>query len=139
MLEKDGLTLHPNRFPEDGEKAFVIFSAGGFPEVKGNFDGISTIFQNLSRHSENSSLAGEFFLPAAEMLSQPVFRQRRQMVEDTCYQAGKEMVESGKIDPQLMASIQDPGVPQEQFRTQADAFWQSLDGKKSYYKGTAQL
>lgn len=139
MLEKEGLTTHPDRYPEDRNQAFVIFSAGGFPEVEGNFDGISNIFRSISLHSENSSLAGEFFLPAAEMLSQPVFRQRRQMVEDTCYQAGKEMVESGKIDPQLMARIQDPGVPQEQFRTQADFFWQSLDGKKSFYKGTVQL
>ena len=139
MLKKDGLTLHPDRYPEKGKQGFAIFSAGGFPEVKGNFDGVANIFRNLSLHSENNTLAGEFYLPAAELLSQPVYSQRRKMVEQTCFQAGKQLVEEGKIAESLMDTVQDPGISQDQFQSQADAFWKSLDGKTAYYKGTAHL
>ncbi len=139
MLKKEGLTLHPDRYPEEGKQGFVIFSAGGFPEVKRNFDGIADIFRNLSLHSENSSLAGEFYLPAAELLSQPVYSQRRNVIEETCFQAGKQLLKEGIIAESLMDSIQDPGISQDQFQSQADAFWKSLDGKTAYYKGTAHL
>ena len=138
-MKSDELTLHPSQSIERGEKEVVAFSAGGFPEVGGNFDGISTLFRNLSRHSENRSLFAEFYLPAAEMISQPVFGQRRQMVEDVCYQVGKKLAEEKKIDKQLMVKIQNPDVTQVQFRTQAEAFWQSLEGKMAYYKGTVHL
>ncbi len=131
--------MHPYRYEEDNEKGFIIFSAGGFPEVEGNFDGVSNIFRNLSHHSENATLAGEFYLPAAELLSQPVYRDRRKQVETTCYQAGKQIIEKGKIDKSLMKDLQNPNISQDKFQSQADAFWESLEGKMAYYKGTSPL
>jgi hypothetical protein len=139
MLEKGGYTLHPYRYPEDGQQGFVIFSAGGFPEIEGNFDGISTLFRNLSDHSENSSLMGEFYLPAAELIAQPVYRERRERVENTCFEAGRQAVELGRIDPQLMQQLRDPGISRSQFQQQADFFWESLDGKAAFYKSSPQL
>jgi len=63
MLKKEGTTYHPMRNSEAREQGIVIFSACCFPEVKGNFDGISNIFRNLCHHSENESLMAEFYLP----------------------------------------------------------------------------
>ncbi len=139
MIKKEGLTSHPFRYQEDSEKGFIIFSAGGFPEIEGNFDGVSAIFRNLSDHSANATLAGEFYLPAAELLSQPIYNERRKRVEKTCYQAGKQIMKKGKIDIKLMKEIQDPCISQDKFQSQADTYWQSLDGKMSYYEGTAPL
>ncbi|MCP3921573.1 MAG: hypothetical protein GY714_03210 [Desulfobacterales bacterium] len=139
MLKRDGLTLHPSRYPEEKRKGFIIFSAGGFPEVEGNFDGVKGIFRCLSNHSENYTLAGEFYLPAAELLSQPVYIDRRKKVERICYQAGKQIFEDGRIDRSLMKEIQNPEISQDTFQSQADLFWESLDGKKAYYKGVNPL
>ncbi|MBU3917990.1 NAD(P)H-dependent oxidoreductase [bacterium] len=139
MIKKDGLTSHPFRYEEDSKKGFIIFCAGGFPEVEGNFDGVSGIFRNLSHHSENGTLVGEFYLPAAELLSQPVYQDRRKRVENTCYQAGKQIMEEGTIDKSLMREIQNPGISQDKFQSQADSYWESLEGKMSYYKGTDPL
>lgn len=139
MMEKDGYTIHPNRYQDEKRKGLVIFSAAGFPEVEGNFDGMSALFRNLSGHSQTRVLAGEFYLPAAEMLSQPVYRQRRNMVEETCFNAGRQIVEQGGIDAALMKKIQDPGASQEQFSTYANTFWETLDGKQAYFKGAPQL
>jgi multimeric flavodoxin WrbA/putative sterol carrier protein len=139
MMEKDGYTIHPNRYQDEGQKGFVIFSAAGFPEVEGNFDGMSALFRNMSDHSETRVLTGEFYLPAAEMISQPVYKQRRNMIEETCFEAGRQIAEQGGIDVALMKKIQDPGVTQDQFSTYANTFWESLDGKQAFYKGTDQL
>lgn len=139
MMEQDGYTIHPNRYQDREQKGFVIFSAAGFPEVEGNFDGMSALFRNMSNHSETRVLAGEFYLPAAEMISQPVFRKRRNMIEETCFEAGRQIAEQGGIDVALMKKIQDPGVTQEQFSTYANTVWESMDGKQAFYSGTDQL
>ncbi len=139
IMEKDGYTIHPNRYQDGEQKGFVIFSAAGFPEVDGNFNGMSALFRNMSGHSETRVLAGEFYLPAAEMISQPVYRKRRDMVEETCFEAGRQMVEQGEIDVALMKKIQDPGITRDQFSTYSNFYWETLDGKQAFYKGTPQL
>ncbi len=139
MVKKNGLTHHPARYTDDKEHGFVIFSAGGFPEVQGNFDGVANIFRNMSNHSEKGSLMAEFYLPAAELLSQPVYSERRQQVETICFKAGKQVIEEGRIDQAHMEAVLDPQISQERFQSEADAFWNSLDGKTAYYKSIQPL
>ncbi len=43
------------------------------------------------------------------------------------------------IDRNLMKEIQNPEISQDKFHSQADIFWESLDGKKAYYKGVEPL
>ncbi len=54
------------------------------------------------------------------------------MIKDVCIKAGKQIVEQGKIDQDLMLAVQDSTVPKETFQMQADNFWESMDGKKRY-------
>ncbi len=117
----------------------VVFSAGGFPEVKKNFDGISAITRNMESHFHTTNLMAEFFLPAAELLQQPVYRDRKNRVEETCFNAGRDAVLTGVIDKEYMEAVADPGVEQEVFMDQANSYWKSMDGKKSYYQGTPKL
>ncbi len=139
MLIKNGQTQHPHRYEEDKEQGFVVFSASGFPEVEHNFDGLKSSFRCFSSHMEKASLMGEFFLPAAEVIVQAVYKKKRDEIAEICETAGKQIVNEGKIDIGLMSALTDTGIPKETFQSQADNFWKSLDGKKSYLKEVPKL
>ncbi|MCK5050265.1 MAG: NAD(P)H-dependent oxidoreductase [Candidatus Cloacimonetes bacterium] len=134
MLIKNGQTQHPHRYEEDKGQGFVVFSASGFPEVEHNFDGLKYSFRCFSSHMEKTSLMGEFFLPAAESIVYPVYKKRRDKIAEICETAGKQIVNEGKIDVDLMMAITNIGFSKETFQSQADNFWKTLDGKKSYLK-----
>jgi multimeric flavodoxin WrbA/putative sterol carrier protein len=139
MLIKNGQTQHPHRYEEDNEQGFVVFSASGFPEVEHNFDGLKSSFRCFSSHMEKASLMGEFFLPAAEVIVQSVYKKKREKIAEICETAGKQIVNEGKIDVELMTALTDTGISKETFQSQADNFWKSLDGKKSYLKEVPKL
>ena len=139
LLNDKGDIMHPDRFPEKGEQGFVVFSAGGFPDVAHNFDGLTGMFRAWDSHNENSHLMGEFYMPASEMIVQPVYKSRRELIKDLCINAGKQVVNKGFIDKEIMNKIQDPLVSKETFQQQADAFWESMDGKKSYMANVPKI
>jgi putative sterol carrier protein len=139
LLNDKGNIMHPDRFPEKGEQGFVVFSASGFPDVAHNFDGLIGMFRAWDSHNENSHLMGEFYMPAAEMIVQPVYEARRELIKDLCIKAGKQIVTEGFVDKEIMNKIQDPLVSKETFQQQADAFWESLDGKKSYMANVPKI
>ncbi len=140
LLDKiDGHISHPDRFPQLGEQGFVVFSASGFPDIDNNFDGIKGMYRNWDSHNENTHLMGEFFLTAAEMLSQPVYKNRKDLVEKSCFDAGVQVVNEGKIDYNYMSAVSNPKVDNKTFQKQADNFWASLDGKKTYLKEVPKL
>ena len=137
--EKDGHISHPDRFPELGKQGMVIFSASGFPDVDGNYDGLKGMFRAWASHNENMSLMGEFFLTAAEMLPQPVYKSRRDLVQNACFEAGVQVVSEGKIDYKFMSAVSNPRVSNKTFQKQADSFWASLEAKDSYLKKIIKL
>ena len=137
--EKDGHISHPDRFPQFGEQGIVVFSASGFPDIDNNFDGLKGMYRAWESHNQSSHLLGEFFLPAAEMLPQPVYKSRRDLVEHSCFDAGVQVVKEGKIDYKYMSAISNPKVDNKTFQKQADTFWANLDGKKSYLKEIIKL
>jgi len=139
LTNENGDTMHPDRFPEKGEQGFVVFSAAGFPDVDNNFDGLKGMYRCWNSHSENAYLMGEFFLTAAEIIVQPVYANRRKLIKDVCFKAGKQVVEEGKIAKDLMLAVQDPKVSKETFQTQANNFWEILDGKERYLKKVPKL
>ena len=139
MLLKDGLTMHPHRYPEDNDQVFVVFSAAGFPEVDHNFDGLKGMFRCLHSHFEKSSLMGEFYLPGAELIAQPIYANRRHAVQQACYDAGKQSVIAGKINVEFMQIVASMEISQAKFGEQADYFWESLDGKSAFLANAPKL
>ena len=139
MAIENGVTRHPYRYPEERQQGFVVFSAAGFPEVDHNFDGLKGMFRCIHSHSEQTSLMGEFYMPGAELIAQPVFGERRMRVEQACYDAGEQVVKAGKIDMAFMAAVSEMEISQKKFQEQADYFWESLDGKGSYLKSSPKL
>ncbi len=110
-----------------------------FPEVEHNFDGLKGMFRCFHSHSEQSFLMGEFYMPGAELISEPVYAERRMKVEEACYNAGEQVVKAGKINMQFMEAVSDVEITQKKFQEQADYFWESLDGKASYLKSSSKL
>jgi putative NADPH-quinone reductase/putative sterol carrier protein len=139
MLVEDGETKHPHRYPEDKQQGFIVFSAAGFPEVEHNFDGLKAMFRCLHSHSEKTSLMGEFYMPGAELISQPVYAERRERIEQACSNAGEQVVKEGKVNKAFMRAVADAEITQKKFQEQADTFWESLDGKSSYLKSAPKL
>ena len=139
MLIEDGETKHPHRYPKDKQQGFIVFSAAGFPEVEHNFDGLKAMFRCLHSHSEKTSIMGEFYLPGAELISQPVYAERRERIEQACFNAGEQVVKEGKVNMAFMRAVADAEITQKIFQEQADSFWESLDGKSSYLKSAPIL
>jgi hypothetical protein len=139
MFIEEGETRHPHRYPKDKEQGFVVFSAAGFPEVEHNFDGLKGMFRCFHSHVEKSFLMGEFFMPGAELISQPVYAERRMKVEEACYNAGEQVVKEGKINTEFMQAVSDVRIAHKKFQEQADYFWESLDRKASYLKSFPKL
>ncbi len=139
MLIEDGETKHPHRYSEDKPQGFVVFSAAGFPEVDHNFDGLKGMFRCIHSHFENSFLMGEFYLPAAEFIAQPVYVQRRKKIEEICFDAGEQVIKEGKINKAFIKAVSDVGISHKKFQEQADYMWESLDGKASYLKNFPKL
>jgi len=132
LLSEQGFTMHPDRFPELGEQGFVVFSAAGFPDIEHNYDGISSMFRLLDKHSENIHMMGEFYLPAAETIVQPFYKSRKDEIKEACHNAGVQIVKEGKVDKKYMRIISDTGFSKETFKDQANNFWESLEDKKSF-------
>jgi len=130
MVETDGIIHHPGRYEDEGTSGLVVFAAGGFPDVDNNFEGISSIVRNMSTHLPAIRLMAEFFLPAAELLQQPIYRERRKRVEKACFNAGRDAVVKGEISRDYMNTIADSEVDNNTFIDQANLFWKTLGGKK---------
>jgi hypothetical protein len=139
MQIHDQVTHHPHRYADDRQQGFVVFSAAGFPEVTHNFDGLKALFRCLSRHSDKSFLMGEFFLPASELLAQPVYGERRERVAKACHAAGVQVVTEGKIDPAFMDAVSNAEISQEKFKALANTYWETMDVKASYHKTAPKL
>ena len=132
LLDKKGYIKHPDRFPENGEQGFVVFSAAGFPDIEHNFDGLEAMYRMWDSHNEHMHLMGEFFMSAAEIIVQSVFSQRNHNIKIACQKAGEQVVKEGKIDKEFMQLVSFSGVSRKKFQRQADGFWETLDGKARY-------
>jgi multimeric flavodoxin WrbA len=137
MEIQSNIVTHSMRQKNRKNIPMVVFSAGGFPDVEKNFDGISGMFRALHHHNfaSGGGLMGEFYLPAAEMIVQPVYRERKEMVANACINAGKQVVQEGKIDIKYMAEVSHTGISKETFQSQANNYWEMLNGQ-SYDKFT---
>jgi multimeric flavodoxin WrbA len=139
LIDEQGMTMHPHRYEQDPEQGLVVFSAAGFPDVAHNFDGLQGMVRCMASHFEKQSLLAELYLPAAELLFQPVYADRLERVLGACFEAGRQAAGDGRVDPELMASIADPGISSRKFQEQADIFWELLDGEGSYLKDAPRL
>lgn len=131
-FDEQGNTYHPKR--SANIPPIVVVSAGGFPEVSKNFDGLRTLFRDYAQHMEGSSLRGELLLPAAEYLSIHTFEFRKHRIANLCIEAGKSLIQKGEIPINIMQEVSDVQMEKHYFGELANKFWKHLDGNISFLK-----
>lgn len=106
FLHGEGTTRHPLRH-EHPKVCFL--SVAGFPEDS-VFDQLSA-WVNFIYGGHNQSpgpLVAEFYRPMAEAMNLPAFRDKATDVLEATKLAGREIVESMRVNPETMARITQP-------------------------------
>jgi multimeric flavodoxin WrbA len=117
--QSEGKTRHPLRqkFP-----SMVLLSVCGFPE-ESEFDALSE-FVNRTRHKD-IPIAAEIYRPAAETLASGYLQDKSESVLAATKLAGKELIESGKVSPETMATIRQPLIDPQTFRNMGNIYWKT--------------
>ncbi len=124
-MVKDGEQYgHPARY-DDGTFRYVVISNAGFPNP-GSFDGLKATFGQMDR-GPRSALAGMICCAAGPMLSAPAIREQVQWYLDAVTQAGREVVEVGRISDEAM-EILDRSLAGDMdgYANTVNAYWQSF-------------
>lgn len=116
----DGRMFHPLRHQTP---AVVVLSVSGMPDEE-HFDPVSAHF-NYMLTSPGRNLVAEIYRPAAEMMTNPIFKAKYNDVLDATQQAGRELVQSSNIAPETMARIRQPIIEPGMFADMANIFWKS--------------
>ena len=111
---------HPLRFKVP---AIVMLSVAGMPD-EGHFKTLS-ILMNYSTATPGRQLIAEIYRPAAEMLTNPAVRDKRDEILEATAQAGRELVRSQQISPATMARVTQPLMDSQSFAHFANAFWKT--------------
>jgi len=122
MIESDGITTHPYRFPDQKAKKMVLISVCGFPEVE-HFSALVENFRLLSRMGRRE-LAGVLLRPGAEsMRFIEKLGKKGEDVLNGFYRAGQEIVEKGRISQEVEEIVRQEWTKNRRgFQDQANLF-----------------
>ena len=120
----DGKTFHPLRHKVP---AAVWLSVCGYPE-ESEFDMLSD-YLNRTLHKD-ATLVAEIYRPYADLLTNPLFKEKACDIFDATTQAGRELVQSMKIVPETMDRIRQPIVDSQFFAKMGNLFWKSCIAEK---------
>lgn len=115
------VTRHPLKVQREGYTA--LFSVCGFPEIE-MFDPLVSTFEGMARNGHRPLIAA-ILRPGAEFLySSPPFRCELLKVLSALEEAGKELVERGRVSQNVLEAIQsDCGVKKEDWLQYANLHW----------------
>ncbi|RLB14329.1 MAG: flavodoxin family protein [Deltaproteobacteria bacterium] len=120
LREREGNTYHPLR---QKHPKLCFLSVAGFPEPQ--------VFNQLSAwvnfvYGQYGIVVGEIYRPLAEVLDLPFFREKVDDIFSATEQAGKEIVQAGKISPETMARITQPIVDdKKEFYEMGNKMWEA--------------
>jgi hypothetical protein len=117
---KDSRMYHPvrSRCP-----AVAVLSVSGMPDM-GHFGPLSS-HMRYYYESPGRRLVAEIYRPAAELLVRPFFREKAEDVFDATRQAGRELVETMAVSPEIMARITQPFVEPRMFADFGNAMFRT--------------
>lgn len=132
VSDENGISKHPARSKEN--QRFVLLSVAGFPDIKGNFDGMIEMFRCLDRQSGGGRLMGELLMPGAEIMSAPPFTEKKKETAELCRKMGRDIVEKGMIETNDMKTLATPYISKDVYRQMANMYWKSIEGKSMHLK-----
>jgi putative sterol carrier protein/putative NADPH-quinone reductase len=123
LVENEGVTSHPSRFPGQRAEKMVLISVCGFPEWD-HFEALVKNFQLLSR-SSRKELAGVLLRPGSEsMIVMEWLGKKGQEVLQGFYRAGQELVEKGRVTEEVEEIVRQPWTKNRLgFQEQSNLFW----------------
>jgi len=114
------LTRHPIRNMRD--RYFALFSVNGYPEIE-HFKPIVETFKAIARNSHRP-LVATLLRPGAQSFTAPPYRNYLKKILGSLEEAGKELVEKGRVSKRILKSIQsDYGISKELWRTYVNLHW----------------
>ncbi|EKE01758.1 MAG: Flavodoxin-like protein fold protein [uncultured bacterium] len=123
-INKEGLMFHPARYPGKPKKHFLV-SPCGFPEFT-HFDALVATMKKLASASENDEYLGEILRPSAEMMNIPSLQPDLIKYFALVKEAGKQLVEKNKIEPDIYTELRQAWISQKDFMTHANNYFQSV-------------
>ncbi|MDI6767207.1 MAG: NAD(P)H-dependent oxidoreductase [Bacteroidota bacterium] len=114
------LTRHPLRNKK--ERYMVLFSVCGLPEIE-HFKPLVETFKGMARGS-HTPLIATILRPGAEGLyGSPYGKEYLKKVLESLEQAGKEIIEKGKVSKNVMKAISKNYIPLAAWREGANWYW----------------
>lgn len=108
---------HPARYDLSG-KRHVVISTCGFHTAKGNYEGVTAIFDHLCGKGKYTTL----FCGQGELFRVPELHERTDEYLFHVTQAGREFC-AGGVSSQTRAALETPLFPKAVFEAMADASW----------------
>ena len=123
LIESEGVTTHPSRYPGKRAEKMVLISVCGFPEG-GHFDALVENFRLLAR-SGRRKLAGVLLRPGAEsLLFMEKLGKKGEEVLQGFYRAGQEIVAKGEVSKKVEDIVSQEWTKNRRgFQEQANLFW----------------
>ncbi|MEW6619192.1 MAG: NAD(P)H-dependent oxidoreductase [bacterium] len=120
------LTRHP--LQNTKERYIVLFSVNGFPEIE-YFGPVVETFHGIARDF-HTPLIATILRPGAQFITDaPPYRVYLKQILASLEQAGKELVEQGKVSRKVLKSISSNyGISKKLWRNYANLYW-FLKGK----------
>lgn len=116
----NNLTRHPIRNMK--ERYIALLSVNGFPEIE-HFKPVVETFKGISRNSHRPLIAA-ILRPGAESFTAPPYRNYLKEILASLEQAGKELIEQGKISKRILKSVSgNYGISKKLWRTSANLHW----------------
>ena len=109
---------HPSRYDMSGKRN-VLISTCGFYTAKGNYDGVTAIFDHLCGKGNYTSI----FCGQGELFRVKELRQRTDEYLTHVKAAGQEFINSGGISRETREKLDTLLYPREVFEAMADASW----------------
>jgi multimeric flavodoxin WrbA len=125
FMEKtqSGITTHPCRYPGK-QKKYLLVSTCGFPEIT-HFDALIATMKKITAAGENEYL-GEILRPSAGIMNtaavQPIIKEYFALLKE----AGKQLIEKNKIDPDTHKKLQQSWISVDDFVTNSNKYFQSV-------------
>lgn len=106
----------------------VMLSVAGMPDPD-HFNAMSQ-HMNYTFASPGLNLVAEIYRPASESMPAPYNKEKKADILDAAVQAGRELVENGRISPHTMERVTQPLGDAEFFVKMANLFWKSCIAEK---------